>query len=234
MLKHIFQVSIVALIISSCAMNVHSVDRAVMLEKKETETVVYSGVNIVGGIATEYNLGLGLGGRIGITDNFTFGASADINYNSREKQWVDHIFYGQVSIEQKFALVQDIFAIKFKEGIFLNNYFGTIKKSEATGQYEFVRREVVIPYLSPSIYISPEGRKENKKWQLTIGFNSIFGLRSGLEPWTVGTSLLFDYSGNKSKYLTGFELGGGVQRLVLDGEVIYLSVGLFFSSFKKK
>ena len=203
-------IGIFAAFISSCGMNVHSVDRAVMLEKKETETVVYAGANAIGGIAAEYNIGLGLGGRIGITDNFTFGTSVDFSYNSRQKQWVDHIFYGQVSIEQKVALVQDIFSIKFKEGIFLNNYFGTIKKSEVTGQYEFVRKEVVIPYLSPSIYISPEGRKENKKGQLTIGFNSIFGLRGGLEPWTVGTSLLFDYSGNKSKYLTGFELGGGV------------------------
>ncbi|MFT5818877.1 MAG: hypothetical protein ACI8ZM_000098 [Crocinitomix sp.] len=218
--------------LSGCVMNTHSADRAVMLEHNEAEILAYAGGSLSGGLLFEYNVGIGLGGRIGMSDNFMFGASADLNYNSHKPEWVDNILYGQVSIEQKLSIVKDIFAIKLKEGIFINNFYGTISENPTTGLYAFVSQEPVIPYISPSLLISPEGRK-TKKWQLTIGLNSTIGLRSGLNPWTVGGSLLFDYADQKDKFLTGFELGGGIQRLVKDGDVVYLSLGIFFSKFKK-
>ncbi len=217
---------------SSCVMNIHSADRAVMLEENEVELIAYTTGDVGGGLGTEFNIGAGLGARLGMSDNFTFGISGDFNFNSTNADWVDNIFYGQVSIDQKISVVKDIFAIKVKEGIFINNYFGTVKQNAATGLFEFVSREKIIPYISPSLLFSPEGRL-TKKWQLTIGLNSFIGLREGHTPWTLGGTLLFDYAENKDKFLTGFELGGGIQTLVNDGGVIYLSLGFFFSKFKK-
>ncbi|NOQ74580.1 MAG: hypothetical protein GQ574_21390 [Crocinitomix sp.] len=232
MKKCLLILPIISIILSSCMMNVHSADRAVMLDENEAEILTYATGNVGGGLGTEYNFGTGIGGRIGVTDKFTFGTSADFNINSTKPDWVDRVFYGQISLDQKFSLVKDLFAIKFKEGIFINNYFGTIHKNGSTGLYEFVSQEVVIPYISTSLLISPEGRK-TKKWQLTFGLNSFLGLREGHMPWTVGASLLFDYADQKDKFLTGFELGGGIQTIVVDGSVIYLSLGIFFSKFKK-
>jgi len=223
---------VVIAVFSSCVMNVHSADRAVMLEENEAEFMAYTTGNFGGGIGTEFNIGGGLGARLGMSDNFTFGTSADFNFNSVNTSLVDNIFYGQVSLDQKFSVVKDIFAVKIKEGIFINNYFGTVEQNATTGLYEFVSREKIIPFISPSLLFSPEGRL-TKKWQLTIGLNSIIGLRYGRTPWTIGGTLLFDYAEKKDKFLTGFELGTGMQTLVNDGEVFYLSLGFFFSKFKK-
>jgi hypothetical protein len=82
-------------LLSSCMMSANSLDRAVMLEKNEAEYMVYGSGN-AGGYAPEYNIGMGFGARIGMADRFTFGGSADLNYNSTKPQWVNHILYGQV------------------------------------------------------------------------------------------------------------------------------------------
>jgi len=220
-------------IVFSCTSTVHLADRAIMLEKKEHEVLVYGGGQKA---QVNYNYGGGFGYRYGISNDFTFGVEMDINHNTITPSWLTKNNYGHIAVQEKFSLVKDIFALKMIEGIYINNFFGEIVTNPVTNKKELLSHEYVIPYIESYFILTPEKQKNKSKFTTTYFLSSGVGYRqtSNQIPWRIGIGLSKDYKMKSSKYLFGFEAIYGAQWLQKKGGSAYLQVNIYFSLFNRK
>lgn len=229
--RSIFGFLFITAFLAGCTVSSHSVDSAIMLDEGDSETGFYG----TGSLGTlDINVGAGFLVRKALTDKVTFGFEADYNINSAKPAWVEYPQYGRFMINQKFPLSRDLFAIKFGQGFYINNYYGDVVQNQNTGVYSLSSHERMIPSASLEFLLTPFGRREKQLFQLTVFAQGNLGFKRLYTPHYFGGGIHVDLSNKQQNHRYGLEIGIMYHSLETDYFDFALNVGLSFRFIRKK
>lgn len=221
------------LVLQGCTINMHTTDRAIMLEKGRTEWV--TGGTGSGGFF-DGNLGAGTGFRVGVNDKITLGIRGDINISSASADWAPNVYYGKLNLEQKFSLfpnqIPDRLAFKMIEGYYWNNFTGTAQLNSETGDYELINPKPYVPYLGGELLFTPEDNRPPFTTIVLRASTGFFDYHTALQS---GLAVVFDFTKNNfDRHAVILEFGGSLQ-YILDSRTAWaFHVGLSYSLFSKR